>query len=176
MWSAATIADTLKHDVEHYGFPSLGDAVPKLDWAKLKKARDGYIKRLNGIYSNGWKNAGIDLIEGYGAFKDANTVVVTKGDESWELTADKIVIATGGRPSLPPTDGLEHCIDSDGFFDMEELPKVVVVVGAGYIAVELAGVLNSLGSEVHLVVRKGKALRTFDPAISDGLDAEMIKA
>mmetsp|Transcript_37248 Transcript_37248/g.55727 ORF Transcript_37248/g.55727 Transcript_37248/m.55727 type:complete len:323 (-) Transcript_37248:407-1375(-) len=59
---------------------------------------------------------------------------------------------------------------------MEELPKVVVVVGAGYIAVELAGVLNSLGSEVHLVVRKGKALRTFDPAISDGLDAEMIKA
>mmetsp|Transcript_16531 Transcript_16531/g.22652 ORF Transcript_16531/g.22652 Transcript_16531/m.22652 type:complete len:503 (-) Transcript_16531:367-1875(-) len=181
MWSAATIADILKHDMHHYGFPSGPESASKFDWAHLKKARDAYVLRLNGIYANGFTNAGVEHIEGFATFKDAHTVEVSKktagGEEVWEVTAQKILIATGGRPTIPPGEGIaEHCIDSDGFFEMEELPKNIVVVGAGYIAVELAGVLNSLGSEVHLAVRKGKALRNFDPTISDGLDAEMIKA
>lgn len=176
MWSAAHIADTLKHDMQHYGFG--GGSEFKLDFAKLKTARDKYVKRLNGIYGNGFVNAGVTGIFGDCAFVDANTVEVTAKDgNKTKYTAEKILIATGGKPVFPAGEGIkEHCISSDGFFDMEDLPKVAVVVGAGYIAVELAGVLNSLGSEVHLVVRKGKALRDFDPMISDGLDAEMTKA
>ena len=76
---------------------------------------------------------------------------------------------------MTPIPGIEHCISSDGFFEMEELPTKAVVVGAGYIAVELAGVLNGLGVDTHLVVRKHKALRTFDEDISDFLDSEMVR-
>ena len=178
MWSAATIADTLNHDAHHYGFSGGSDAVKSLDWPKLKAARDAYVKRLNGIYGNGFAKAGVEDIRGKATFVDANTLEV-KGDDGniKTLTADRILVATGGRPHIPADEGVaENVISSDGFFDLEELPKVAVVVGAGYIAVELAGVLNSLGSEVHLVVRKQKALREFDPMISDALDAEMIKA
>jgi glutathione reductase (NADPH) len=176
MWSAASIADVVKHDMAHYGF-SGGEGV-KLDFGLLKKRRDAYVKRLNVIYENGFKNAGVENLFGSATFVDGHTVEVTGEDGSkTRYTGEKILIATGGRPHFPPGEGVEeHCISSDGFFDMEELPKVAIVVGAGYIAVELAGVLNSLGTEVHLVVRKGKAIREFDPMISDGLDAEMIKA
>jgi len=85
------------------------------------------------------------------------------------------LIAVGGRPNMTPIPGIEHCISSDGFFEMEELPTKAVVVGAGYIAVELAGVLNGLGVDTHLVIRKHKALRTFDEDISDFLDKEMTR-
>lgn len=176
MWGAASIADVVKHDMKEYGF-SGGEGV-KLDWKYLKARRDAYVKRLNGIYANGFKNAGVTVVAGDCSFVDAHTVSVRAADGTRkQYTAEKIIIATGGRPLLPPGEGIaEHAIDSDGFFDLEDLPSVAVVVGAGYIAVELAGVLNSLGSEVHLVVRKGRALRDFDPMISEGLDAEMIKA
>lgn len=178
MWSAATVADTLKHDAHHYGFSGGVEAASTLDWPKLKAARDAYVKRLNGIYASGFTKAGVEDIRGDATFVDKNTVEVKAEDGSIKtVTSDKILIATGGRPHIPPGDGVaENVISSDGFFDLEELPKVAVVVGAGYIASELAGVLNSLGSEVHLVVRKAKALRDFDPMISDALDAEMIKA
>jgi len=176
MWSAATIADILKHDMQHYGFSGGEDC--KLDFSKLKTARDNYVKRLNTIYENGFKNAGVTGVYGECSFVDKHTVqVVSDTGDKKEYTAEKIVIATGGRPLFPPGEGVEeYCISSDGFFDLEELPKVAVVVGAGYIAVELAGVLNSLGTEVHLVVRKKQALRDFDTMISDGLDVEMTKA
>lgn len=176
MWSAAHIADILKHDASHYGFEGTADA--KLDFAKLKKVRDGYVERLNKIYGNGFESVGVTGVFGECSFVDEHTVqVVDKDGQKTKYTADKIVIATGGRPHFPPGEGIEeHCISSDGFFEMKELPEVAVVVGAGYIAVELAGVLNSLGVETHLVVRKGHALREFDPMISDGLDAEMLKA
>jgi len=178
MWSAATIADTLKHDAHHYGFSGGQDAVKTLDWPKLKAARDAYVKRLNTIYGNGFVNAGVDDIRGEATFVNKNTLEVKGEDGSTSaLTADRVLVATGGRPYIPIGVGVaENVISSDGFFDLESLPKVAVVVGAGYIAVELAGVLNSLGSEVHLVVRKQKALREFDPMISDALDTEMTKA
>lgn len=180
MWNAASIADTLSHDAHHYGFSGVKDAVKTFDWAVLKQARDKYVTRLNGIYANGFKNAGVEHIQGIASFENNHTLRINSVDVSGKstvVTAKHILIATGGKPVFPSGEGVEeNCISSDGFFELEELPKVAVVVGAGYIAVELAGVLNSLGSEVHLVLRKEKALRSFDTMISEGLDSEMVKA
>jgi glutathione reductase (NADPH) len=205
MWTAACIAHTLRHDAAHYGFDvnvdvggggGGGGGGPKFDYAKLKKARDGYVSRLNGIYASGFASAGVACVYGDcslslaasaapgggggggGGGGRAAVVLVrdTATGATARYTAENIVIATGGRPRVPCEDGdgvAEHCITSDGFFDLSELPDVSVVVGAGYVAVELAGVLASLGSEVHLVLRRGKALRDFDPMVSDGLDDEM---
>lgn len=184
MFNAASIADTLAHDAEHYTFHGGKDVAKTFNWNKLKTSRDNYIKRLNTIYDNGLKNAGVEYIPGTATFEDSNTVSVspledgegTEGEPRL-ITAKHIMIATGGRPYFPDGEGvIEHCISSDGFFELEELPKVVVVVGAGYIAVELAGVLNSLGSEVHLILRYGNAIRNFDEMIMNGLDEEMTKA
>ena len=175
MYIAASIADTLNHDASQYCF-----SVPKntkVNWPALKKKRDDYIVKLNNIYAGGLDRSGCDTHVGDGTLVDEHTVSIQKADGStFMLTADKILIAVGGRPSIPPGEGIaEHCITSDGFFELEDIPRVVAVVGAGYIAVELAGVLNSLGAETHMVLRKGKALREFDPDISDCLDAEMIR-
>lgn len=182
MWNAAHIADIIRHDAHQYGF-DVNDTKVKLDFAKFKIARDAYVARLNAIYANGLQSAGITCVHGEGSFVDAHTVQVndisTTNNNSVKTnyTAENIVIATGGRPHFPPGIGIaEYCISSDEFFDLDELPAVAVIVGAGYIAVELAGVLNSLGSEVHLVLRKGRALREFDPMISEGLDVEMTNA
>lgn len=96
MWSAASIADMVKHDMKHYGFEG-GDGV-KLDFGLLKKRRDGYVKRLNGIYENGFKSAGVEHVFGDGTFVDKNTVEVTGADGvKTRFTGEKIVIATGGR-------------------------------------------------------------------------------
>lgn len=140
-----------------------------------KKRRDAYIVKLNGIYERGLNNAGVGKIIGDATFAGAHTLSVTNDGNTQSVTADKILIAVGGRPNMTPIPGIEHCISSDGFFEMEELPTKAVVVGAGYIAVELAGVLNGLGVDTHLVVRKHKALRTFDEDISDFLDSEMVR-
>ena len=132
MWNAASISDTLKHDMKHYGFA--GEI--KFDYAALKKRRDKYVERLNGIYARGFESAGVECVKGECCFVDAHTVEVTSDGNKNTYTADKIVIATGGRPHFPPGEGIEeHCISSDGFFELEELPGVAVVVGAGYIAV-----------------------------------------
>jgi glutathione reductase (NADPH) len=175
MWNAASIAELLKHDAQQYGFEHTAEYY-KLDFKTLKKKRDAYIVRLNGIYGNGFQSAGVTSIVGTGSFVDANTVQVENDGDVQTFTARHILIATGGRPAFPPGEGVEeHSISSDGFFELEELPKKVVVVGAGYIAVELAGVLNALGSDTHLVVRKANALREFDEMIMTNLDAEMVR-
>jgi glutathione reductase (NADPH) len=171
MWMAAIMAEQMKHDATQYAFqqPNV-----QLDYPTLKKKRDAYIVKLNNIYESGLEKAGVTKIFGEATFDDPHTLSVTMEDGSVKkVTADKILIATGGRPDLPDIPGIEHSISSDGFFEMEVLPQKAVVVGAGYIAVELAGVLNGLGVETHLVVRKHKALRTFDEDISDHLDFEM---
>eukprot|EP00934_Nitzschia_sp_Nitz4_P008974 Nitzschia sp. Nitz4//scaffold28_size193895//43497//44972//NITZ4_001636-RA/size193895-processed-gene-0.253-mRNA-1//-1//CDS//3329545895//8964//frame0 len=172
MWVAATMAETMKHDAAQYCFEQ-----PKVnfDMRAMKQKRDAYIVKLNNIYNGGLKNAGVVGLIGDATFVDAHTIQITKPDDTTEnVTADKILIAVGGRPDMPSsTPGMEHAISSDGFFEMDSLPEKAVVVGAGYIAVELAGVLNGLGVDTHLVVRKGKALRTFDDDVSDHLDFEM---
>mmetsp|Transcript_31701 Transcript_31701/g.52930 ORF Transcript_31701/g.52930 Transcript_31701/m.52930 type:complete len:492 (-) Transcript_31701:131-1606(-) len=172
MYTAASLAEQMKHDVVHFGFEQ---PQVKLDYPLFKKRRDAYILRLDKIYESGLAKSGVAKIIGDATFLDAHTVAVTNDETTQNVTADKILIAVGGRPMLPDVPGTEHCITSDGFFEMEELPTKAVVVGAGYIAVELAGVLNGLGVETHLVVRKHKALRTFDEEISDHLDKEMMR-
>lgn len=181
MWNAASIAELLKHDAKQYGFEGTNIAENiQFDFPTLKKKRDAYIQRLNGIYGNGFTSAGVTSIIGTGSFVDAHTVQVleNEGDNVIKtfVSARHVLIATGGRPVFPPGEGIEeHAISSDGFFDLEDLPKKVVVVGAGYIAVELAGVLNGLGTNTHLVLRKGNALREFDEMIMINLDSEMIR-
>ncbi|CAM3649866.1 glutathione-disulfide reductase [Rheinheimera salexigens] len=161
MWFAGQIADAFKY-AEDYGFSA--DVKP-LDWSKLVASREAYIKRIHGSYDRVLAKNDIAVINGYARFIDANTVEVN-GER---ITADHITVATGGAPITPDIPGAEHGIDSDGFFALQQQPKRVAVVGAGYIAVELAGVMHALGSDTHLLVRKEKPLRQFDDMLSDTL-------
>lgn len=141
-----------------------------VDYATLKVNRDNYIKRLNGIYETNLDRAGITSIRGYGSFVDAHTVQVN-GEN---YTGKHILVATGGIPQLPTNvPGYELGISSDDFFELSELPKRVVVVGAGYIAVELAGIFHAYGSETALVYRHDTFLRTFDPLMASHLAEQM---
>lgn len=176
MFQTSNLWETLRHDATEYEIKANGQ--PTFDFKALKEKRDKYILRLNGIYENGLKKAGVELIQGWGSFVDPHTVQVAMGNGSGTkiFTAQHIVIVVGGRPVIAPGDGIkDYSITSNGFFDLTELPKKAVVVGAGYIAVELAGVLNGLGTDTHLVVRKEKALREFDPDVSNMLDEVMQK-
>jgi glutathione reductase (NADPH) len=181
MFQAANVRETLMESAHHYklgGAGSKGDH--RIDWKAMKIARDAYIVRLNNIYKNGLVNAGVTVVEGWASLVDAHTVLVKSPSPdaaaTKTITADKILIATGGKPMVPAdTPGIEHTITSDGFFELEAQPERAIVVGAGYIAVELAGVLNALGTETHMVVRKHKAIREFDEDISNFLDAEMVR-
>jgi len=156
MWNAATVAEVVAHDAKHFSVDAK-EATGVLDWKTMKEKRDAYIRRLNSIYLSGQKNAGVDVYEGWATFtEDPHTVSVRLEDggggvTTKSITADKILIATGGKPMLPKgTPGVvEHTITSDGFFELDAQPRKVAVVGAGYIAVELAGVLNALGAEVR---------------------------
>jgi len=161
MWNTATIADKLR-DAPGYGF-SLGDA--DFDWATVKRGRDHYVARLNDIYRRNLDSSGVETLQGYARFESPDTVSV----DGKSYTAGHILVATGGEPIVPPVHGAELGITSDGFFELEELPRRVVTVGAGYIATELAGVLNSLGSEVTMVLRRDAFLRTFDATLRDTL-------
>lgn len=162
MWYGAQVADAIKLYAADYGFDV------KLEghsWSKLVESRQAYIGRIHQSYDRVLGNNKITVIKGFASFKDAHTLVVN-GEE---YTADHILIATGGEPVVPHIPGAEHGIDSNGFFELTEQPKRVAVVGAGYIAVELAGVMNALGSETHLLVRKHAPLRNFDPILTDTL-------
>lgn len=167
MWNAAQIADAMHKYAPDYGFELTVDG---LDFAKLIQARQAYISRVHQSYQNGFAKNNVDLISGFARFIDKNTVEVTNAEGNREqISADHIVIATGGKPRRPEIEGAEYGIDSDGFFELTKLPKRVAVVGAGYIGVELAGVLNSLGVETHLFVRGDRPLRKFDHGIVDVL-------
>jgi glutathione reductase (NADPH) len=161
MWYAAAQAHHFEHAAD-YGFDI---EVRGHNWAAIKEKRDAYIARLNGIYERNLDNSGVTHISAYASFVDAHTVAV--GDE--HIEADRIVIATGGRPAIPAIPGAELGITSDDFFALEERPQRVLIAGSGYIAVELAGVFNTLGSDVQLVVRKDGILRDFDTMLGENL-------
>lgn len=163
MWYAAHQAHQFEHAAD-YGFDI---DVKGHDWAGLKSRRDAYIERLNGIYERNLDKRGVTYIAGHARFTGTNTVDV----DGTEYAADRIVIATGGRPMVPEIPGAAHGITSDDFFELEERPPRVLVAGSGYIAVELAGVFDALGSDVNIVVRKDGVLRAFD----DMLSAELMK-
>jgi len=161
MWHTA---DHMHHfkQAANYGFDITVDGH---DWAALKQRRDAYVKRLNGIYESNLDNSGVTLIAGAASFADQQTIAV--GDDVY--TADRIVIATGGRPDVPDIPGAEFGITSDGFFELEGRPQRMLVAGSGYIAVELAGVLSGLGSDVQVVVRKDSVIRSFDSMLGEQL-------
>ncbi|KAG8844044.1 Glutathione reductase [Tulasnella sp. 330] len=173
MWHAADLAERLRASPS-YGFAkSVQPGQPEFDWAAFKVKRDAYIKQLNRIYEKAITKDGVEYHVGYGRIKDANTVEVTKHDGStYTLQTDNIVLAAGGRPIIPTEEevpGASLGITSDGFFNLEEQPERIAIVGAGYIAVELAGLFNTLGSETHLFMRGDKVLRKFDQGIQDTL-------
>jgi glutathione reductase (NADPH) len=166
MWNAAEMAAALHH-APYYGFDVRAGGH---DWAALKRGRDAYVLRLNGIYQSNLDKKGVVTVRAAARLTSATEVVDGNGET---YRAKHIVIATGGQPKLPPVPGAELAITSDGFFELPSLPRRVAVVGSGYIAVELAGVLRSLGSEVTLCIRHDALLRNFDSLLGEKLLAAM---
>jgi glutathione reductase (NADPH) len=168
MWQAAQYA----HDIElsaDYGFDVklLGQ-----DWAALKKRRDAYVLHLNGIYESNLDQRDVSVINGHAKFVDARSVEV----DGQTYSAERIVVATGGYPIVPDVPGADLGITSDGFFELESMPESVALIGSGYVSVELAGVLNGLGAETSVLVRKSGVLRHFDGMLHEVLEEEMIKS
>lgn len=168
MWFGAGLAHALE-DAAGYGFDLGGHS---FDWSVLKTARDRYVRNINDWYHTYLADSNIDEIVGEARFLDARTVEVA----GQRYSAAHIVIATGGYPTVPDLPGAELGITSDGFFELGVLPRRVAIVGSGYIAVELAGVLNALGSDVTLLLRRETLLRGFDAMLRESLMEEMLNA
>lgn len=168
MWYGAQVSETLKNYASDYGY-TIGET--SFDFKTLRKNRQAYIERSRQAFSNNFNRNGIDYIEGYARFVDKNTVEVN-GEQ---IRAKHIVIATGSYAFVPNVPGSELGGTSDDVFEWEELPESVSIIGAGYIAVELAGVLHGLGVKTDLFVRKGGPLRGFDQGIVEVLVEEMKK-
>ena len=166
MWFGASIAHTLA-EAASYGF-QVGEK--RFDWGKLKASRDAYVKGINDWYHTYLSDSNIDEIVGSAQFVDARTIEVA----GQRYSADHIVIAAGGAPMIPDSEGAELGISSDGFFELEQLPCRTAVVGSGYIAVELAGMLNALGSDVTMLLRREHLLRNFDATLRENLTEEML--
>lgn len=154
-------------DAEGYGW-SVGQT--DFSWPQLIHNKDKEIDRLNQIYLKLLSDAGVQLFNGRGCLLDAHTIQV--GDQT--ITAKHILIAVGGRPRTLDIPGQEHAITSDEAFHLDALPKRVLMVGAGYIAVEFAGIFNGLGSEVTLVYRGEKILRGFDHDVQASVEAALL--
>lgn len=153
---------------QHYGYETPSN-IP-FNYAAFKAKRDANIAGLNRAYETNWSREGITLVRGVAKFVTPQTIAVQLEDGSGVETfkAEHICIATGGKPIVPKIAGAHFGVTSDGFFGLEELPKKIAVVGAGYIAVEMAGMLNAMGGvEVHMFIRGDKFLRKFDPMISE---------
>lgn len=135
-----------------------------LSWAHLKQARDATVARLQESHTRQLKEANIEVVQGSARLHDSRTVVV--GDSSWE--ARHILLATGSTPTMPTFPGKEHCLSSDGFFELTTMPANVVIIGGGYIAVEFASLLAELGSKVTMLVRSS-LLRGFDEDLCRGV-------
>jgi len=144
---------------------------PVFDWPTFLAAKDREIARLSGIYTTNLEKAGVDIFRAKAAFVDAHTLELVGQDKT--ITADKILIATGGRPIMPAIEGIEHAISSDQAFHLERLPERIVVVGGGYIAVEFAGIFHGLGVDTTLVYRGANLLRGFDEDVRAHLAEEL---
>ncbi|WP_126457068.1 glutathione-disulfide reductase [Sulfuriflexus mobilis] len=168
MWYAGMLAHAVE-DAKGYGFDAKTGA---LDWDTLVKGRQGYIQGINDWYHTYLADSNIDEIVGTATFIDAHTVEVN-GEQ---YTAEHIVIAPGTQPVVPATPGAELGIDSDGFFALKEQPRRMAVVGSGYIAVEIAGLMRALGTEVTLIIRRQHVLGNFDAMLREVLMEEMLSA
>ena len=161
MWHAAELAEAFR-DAPGYGFTA---AAPTHNWATLVENRETYIRRLNGIYERNLNNRSVDWVSGTAKLIDARTVDV----DGVQYTAPHIIIATGGEPTVPDVPGANLGITSDGFFALTAQPREVALIGSGYIAVEIAGILSSLGSDTRLFARYNSVLRSLDPMLQEGV-------
>ena len=166
----------LLNDAASYGW-SLGDV--RQDPGALLAAVRAEVDRLNRLHIGFLEKAGVDLVSGWGRFSGPNTVVVTASDgHEQELQGERILIAVGGRPHRPAIPGAELGWISDDLFELTALPQQVVVVGAGFIACEFAGILNGLGVQVTQLVRGDHLLRGFDReasrAVQEAMEADGI--
>ena len=165
MWNAAGVALSLS-DANDYGF----DVAPgDNDWALLKAKRDAYVLRLNGIYERNLQAKGVAYVRGAARFLDQRTLEVN----GQRMSAQHIVIATGGKPWVPNLPGGELGITSDGFFELAARPQRVAVIGSGYIACELASAFRELGCQVEQFIRKERLLRNFDAMLGKSLMREV---
>ena len=168
MYVAASVREHMVGSAEiasGYGFEASVDLLKAMrcNWEVLKERRDAYVAHLNNVYHKSWASLGVDVRTGTAHVKSVgkvHTVEVTEENGNvLTLTADKLVVAVGGVPDVPDVPGKELAITSDGFFDLATQPKKCAVFGAGYIAVEMAGILNALGTETTLFCRGDKVLR-----------------
>lgn len=159
-----------RHAEDAVGF-GWSEQAPRFDWAAFMRAKDAEILRLNGIYGRLLENSGCTVLDGWARFVDAHTVEVN----GKRYTAERILIATGGRPWRPDVPGAELGIDSDDFFALPEQPGRTLIVGGGYIAVEFAGILHGMGSPVSLVARSPHLLTGFDRDVQQTLAEELTK-
>ncbi|MDN6876617.1 glutathione-disulfide reductase [Pseudomonas citronellolis] len=148
---------------------SLGEA--RFDWPTLIANKNREIHRLNGIYRNLLVNSGVSLLEGHARLVDAHTVEV----DGQRFRAANILIATGGWPQVPDIPGKEHVITSQEAFFLPQLPRRVLVVGGGYIAVEFASIFHGLGAQTSLLYRRELFLRGFDRSVREHLRDELTK-
>jgi glutathione reductase (NADPH) len=155
-------------DAAGYGW-SLGEH--SVDWGQLIANKDAELDRLEGVYQGMLSQAGVEVLTGRGVVVDPHTVDV----EGQRFTAERILIATGGWPSLPEVPGIEHAITSNEALDMTDPPRRVAIVGGGYIALEFAGIWRGAGSEITLVVRGEQILRGFDDDVGLALSKELRK-
>lgn len=160
-WYAGDIAEKF-HLAASYGFHGKDYS---FDFKEFVLRRQQYIVKLNQIYAHQLQTSHIHYVQGVAEFIDSHAIKVNNE----VYTAHQIVIATGCYPHKPAIQGAEYGIDSDGFFDLSVLPKKVVIVGAGYIAVELASMLNQLGSQVTILIRHDTFLRSFDSLLGESL-------
>lgn len=168
LWYASGIRRTLEKESENYGY-KIGDWA--FDFKKLRDSQQGYVGRARNSFESGLEKNGVTKLFGKAQFKDAHTVVV----DGEEYTADHITIATGAYPNPCKLPGAELVDYSDDFFTWEELPNTIAIVGGGYIGTELSGFLAGMGVETHLLVRKNRILRKFDPFITDAVTEELQK-
>ncbi len=161
MWNTAQVAAAI-HDAPDYGFDV---SLTRHDWSVIKRKRDAYIARLNEIYAANLEKRGVKLLRGRGRLAATQTVQV----DGRNYTATHIVIATGGRPTIPDIPGAELALSSDGFFELPTPPAGVAIIGGGYIAVELAGIFSALGSHTTMVLRHDRLLRGFEPMLGENL-------
>lgn len=144
---------------------------PEFSWPKLIEAKNKEITRLSGLYESNLVGSKVTVMHGAARVVDAHTVAVN----GQQLTAEHILIATGGTPFVPQIPGIEHALTSNEVFDLPQLPRRVLIVGGGYIAVEFAGILNGLGAQVTLCYRGEQVLRGFDDDVRAHLFDEMVK-
>jgi glutathione reductase (NADPH) len=165
MYHAAELAHALV-DAADYGFEL---APARHDWASLKARRDAYVERLRGIYLENLERSGAELVRARARLAGQGRVDIG----GVEHRAAHVVVATGGKPIVPGLPGAQHGITSDGFFALERLPSSVAIVGSGYVASELCGVLAALGARVTLAIRYDRVLRSFDEMLSTRLMAAL---